>query len=1150
MQLAVTPDRITSYWRASLADAERMSLDSRRLADAPRVHPAQVAAGRLKPEIAAKLARNMVKSAQPQREQAQPLDVLVCPIIAHLASPQTQNNLPDPLVPLWVPAILAPNGELLPPEDVAPWIAREILEPAERARLTLGTVDELDRFLSSGNRPAGTDGWTPYWNYCQRMLFSVTGLSMAQFAVEGYRIAVDTALIVPADMVQGTRQHIIRLYDRMLADRRFPPLFQRFAAQTDAHVRPLHTEVEQRAPAARHLGQMGGKFPLSASQRETLHHFLSIQQGEILAVNGPPGTGKTTLIQNIVAALWVEAAVQGGEPPVIVAASTNNQAVTNIIDSFAKGVEGESLLSKRWLPDVSSYGLYCASESRRETAGEKGIPVVFPNSDRDHSGFFAVRETSDYLARASVMFLDRCAEFFHRRPAGLEDAQQLLRQRLHGAVEEIHAALRLWDRVQDARARLSATTRLHGTPQLALASLRDLAQKAEATARQLWHITDGWQKQKSRRSFFDSFRPARIEQSNREYFAAHTSVIQPPAMDDATIPRVLKAEWEAAQQRAAQAEAELRALETDLQQIQDLEQAWQHWCAARMIGSDEAGLATYLDTQLRYRAFCLASHYWEVRWLLETRQLLQASRDERPSVERQMTRWQRYAKLTPCFVSTLFMTPRFFSTWENRQYRPLYESIDLLIIDEAGQVPADVGAATFALAKKALVVGDTFQIEPVYTLTPTVDAANLQRYVGIREPAALARFRAQGQSAVAGSLMVVAQRASSYQKVSFVRGMFLSEHRRCLPEIIAICNELAYGGALAPLRPAEEGLPLPPLGYAHIAGDCVSTRGSRGNNIEAETIVHWIRERQEQLEQYYARSGNTRSIEDLVGIITPFTHQADLLRRQLHQAGLPCLTVGTVHALQGAERPVVIFSPVYDRPGTLFFDQGVNMLNVAISRAQDSFLVFGNMALFEPAPPMMSRRPSSVLARHLFDGAGVELVVKTRRTRSTQPRGATIRRLGTLAEHRRTLVDALSKARMRVVIVSPYLSSMAIQADRIDTLIAAAVQRGVTVTVFTDSQLDVDRRTGRLKSHAEAARQQLRACGADLRIVRRIHNKTLCADESTIVMGSFNWLSAVRDETNAFQRLEESIQYEGVGVAEMIANVLHEMNQQAVIEAP
>lgn len=43
------------------------------------------------------------------------------------------------------------------------------------------------------------------------------------------------------------------------------------------------------------------------------------------------------------------------------------------------------------------------------------------------------------------------------------------------------------------------------------------------------------------------------------------------------------------------------------------------------------------------------------------------------------------------------------------------------------------------------------------------------------------------------------------------------------------------------------------------------------------------------------------------------------------------------------------------------------MLNVAVSRAKDSFLVIGNLALFDAKKPS---RPSGLLAKDLFNSDG------------------------------------------------------------------------------------------------------------------------------------------------------------------------------------
>ena len=52
-------------------------------------------------------------------------------------------------------------------------------------------------------------------------------------------------------------------------------------------------------------------------------------------------------------------------------------------------------------------------------------------------------------------------------------------------------------------------------------------------------------------------------------------------------------------------------------------------------------------------------------------------------------------------------------TFENEY---LFNFIDLLIVDEAGQVQPEAAGGAFALARRALVIGDTQQIEPIASL--------------------------------------------------------------------------------------------------------------------------------------------------------------------------------------------------------------------------------------------------------------------------------------------------------------------------------------------------------------------------------------------------------------------------------------------------
>ena len=144
------------------------------------------------------------------------------------------------------------------------------------------------------------------------------------------------------------------------------------------------------------LGHASEEFPLADHQRQVLSYLSTSEPGDVLAVNGPPGTGKTTMLLSAIADEWVRAALEESAPPIIVAASTNNQAVTNIIDSFGKDFsEGIGAFAGRWLPDLNSYGLFLPAKSKEAAA------VRRYQTER----FFNEIESHDYVSRAKEAYL-------------------------------------------------------------------------------------------------------------------------------------------------------------------------------------------------------------------------------------------------------------------------------------------------------------------------------------------------------------------------------------------------------------------------------------------------------------------------------------------------------------------------------------------------------------------------------------------------------------------------------------------------------------------------------------------------------------------------------------------------------------------------
>ncbi|KRE11488.1 hypothetical protein ASE66_23335 [Bosea sp. Root483D1] len=350
----------------------------------------------------------------------------------------------------------------------------------------------------------------------------------------------------------------------------------------------------------------------------------------------------------------------------------------------------------------------------------------------------------------------------------------------------------------------------------------------------------------------------------------------------------------------------------------------------------------------------------------------------------------------------------------------------------------------------------------------------------------------------------------------------------CLDEIIGFCNELCYKGTLQPMRgPAQDGT-LQPMGYVHIDGMAISAGGSRFNPHEAQTIAAWLAANAENLKARYGKR-----LEDIVGIVTPFGRQVREIRNACAAMGIDVgrlgMTIGTVHALQGAERDVVIFSPVYSKHADgVFIDLSPSMLNVAVSRAKDAFLVFGDMDTLASAPP---GSPRSVLARFLSQDGANEMVfeVPSRPDLSRGARGLQV--LREAAEHDAFLLEAFASAQRKLCVISPWINSDTMKHAGFTEAIVSARARGAEVTIYADAHLTRERSRSGQDMFAEA-HESLAGLGATLHAVQQVHSKMIWADDALLAVGSFNWFSAHR--TGEFARHETSVVYRGEHVSHEI----------------
>ncbi len=919
------------------------------------------------------------------------------------------------------------------------------------------------------------------------------------------------------------------------------------------------------APGAKfsdRLGHSGDKFPLAKAQRDALSHFLDARHGDILAVNGPPGTGKTTLVLSIIATQWARAALEKSEPPVIIATSTNNQAVTNIIEAFGKDFsQGTGAMAGRWLPELKSFGAYFPSSTRKAEAAKK-----YQTED-----FFNQIESKEYVEDALLFYLEKAkAAFPEKECSSPEKVIELLHGQLAAKSEQLIRLNATWQMLSQIRA---ARELIANDIEQYLDNLNKLLSGQEQKLTLLKSAKTEWKKYRAGESLIYSlfsWLPAvRNKRQNQIQLFLEDKLGALIAgnqwSDPETIERNIDGLLNSAECEQTTYRKQIDSAHEIVLKEQRAVQEWQRLTLDLGYEGDEelsfSQADELADTQIRYPAFLLTTHYWEGRWLMDMARIDDLQEEKKKKGAKGVTaRWQRRMKLTPCVVMTCYMLPGNMQISEHKGQRKfeksyLYDFADLLIVDEAGQVLPEVAAASFALAKKALVIGDTEQIPPIWSIAPAIDIGNMlaeKILSGSTQEEITEKYTAiadLGKSAASGSVMKIAQFASRYQyDPELARGMYLYEHRRCFDNIIGYCNTLCYHGKLLPKRGREESNLMPAMGYLHIDGKGEqASSGSRYNLLEAETIAAWLAENQQNIEAHYGKS-----LHEVVGIVTPFSAQVSTIKQALGKQGISTganeksLTVGTVHSLQGAERAIVIFSPVYSKhEDGGFIDSDNSMLNVAVSRAKDSFLVFGDMDLFEIQP---ASSPRGLLAKYLFESEKNALSFDYKERKDLKTSETKIYTLHGVEQHDNFLNQTFENTDKHITIVSPWLTWQKLeQTGFLDSMIAAC-SRGINVTIVTDRSYNTEHKDFEKRKEKQqnlkAALEKLNALGIATKLVNRVHSKIVIGDDGLLCVGSFNWFSATREAR--YERYDTSMVYSGDNLKGEIEAIYNSLDRRQV----
>ncbi len=900
-----------------------------------------------------------------------------------------ENNIPELSALMFMPATLSKNGEInLPRENKLPWIPRDYLFPMVEPILSIGNVDTYNKYFESTiDKKAQFVYWKDYLKYSIKLFEYVTNTKFEDdvIVIGDEQIYTDSKLYIFEDNTVNSTAHVLDLYNELYKNNKFNKLYTNLTMGISPTSKKL-IDVNNFSEMKNHVGQMGGEYPLSKSQRESVIHFNNIKHGDVLAVNGPPGTGKTTLLQSIVADTYVKHALMRENPPVIVASSTNNQAVTNVIDSFGKiKTIGFRNLEQRWIDGVDSFAVYFPSKGKTYEAEKLGYQ--YTNSKGEY--FFQKIESEENRKKSKAMFIENFSKYFDKQIDNLSVCENGLHNQLLGlnncmnkSLDELLNLNKLLNgtnfkdyvenikfQINKLNTEISTLNMTIDNLQLIISSFDEIKNKLSEEYEKLPFLVRvlsflPYSKRRIKK-FLKNFVIENQLGITSDYNAIELLENELETIINIKITEKTQYEEEIFQINKEEEKFNKKISDVYYQRKKVVDSFKKFTTFDIKIFNNEVEFDNLVDTTdiikinqkfdttARYVMFWLAVHYYECRWLNEELNL--SEKQMNSTFEDVIKRkYERLSMLTPCFVMTFFMLPAQFKAYNINDKKNYYmlDYIDLLIADEAGQTSPEIAACSFSLAKKSIVVGDVDQIKPVWGTTKALDVSLALESGSIICKEEFEYLISNGLNCSESSLMKIASEATYYHK--YKKGLFLSEHRRCYDEIIQYCNDLVYDGKLEPLRGSAGSSILanilPSMCHYQVVTQKSSKSGSSRYNInEANAIVDWLKVNFSKIYNLYItnlKSDETINEKELFGIITPFKSQVSTIQRALKRE-LPeiakYITVGTVHTFQGAERKVIIMSTVYgSEDGCFFIDADKSLMNVAVSRAKDVFLVFGD----------------------------------------------------------------------------------------------------------------------------------------------------------------------------------------------------------------
>lgn len=471
-------------------------------------------------------------------------------------------------------------------------------------------------------------------------------------------------------------------------------LFNAFALALDGKAPETRPEISDTEGMKRHKGYHDKEGSLTDGQRNAINRLNTMKSGDFIAIAADDERKKLEAIKSIVYTSYITEALGDGSAPVIFYAG-EDKSIDALLRSFREleSKAPDNILFRHWLQNVNSTATYVS---------RTGENSEYQQITKDGQGFINHADVARKIEENKKLMIYNCYLVFDVSYTDLTSCKEALHTRIF--------------QLDDTKGRILDAANEINAKGIKIDFSKDKDTLCKEYEKNIEEISNELNKPSARlalwKEYFDNEPkglPFLIKKKIKERFNAFiTEEERQFITEEMTYPDVEKIYTELIRKQEEKYSGRLNEEKLKLAFFRLLDIFKKNGVD---IGNDIKTTDIYeinriMDSTVRYHELWYTIHYYECRWLMGEFSLKDSMKNSitREAIEK---RYRRLSMISPLLVSKFSDIPfnLFSYVSEDKPIAPVYDFVDILIIDNADSIDAGIAAGTMYLAKRAVVIG-------------------------------------------------------------------------------------------------------------------------------------------------------------------------------------------------------------------------------------------------------------------------------------------------------------------------------------------------------------------------------------------------------------------------------------------------------------